>query len=223
MPGGGRHPSAATICGIVAAAKMIFRKRRRSLTKKVHWATTEQLKALQNSIRHDLMDRLMALGPSSVKALSSAMRCKPAAIYRHIQFLERIGLVTAMKTRGGRGRPATIYKAVAPIIRAAKAAKNPRNHRVMAQIAKAMGTLAYRSYATAYRGADWETEGPRRNQWCFRLLTAPSARKLARINALFDELASLISTPDPSPGPLVRVTWIMSPAPWTRRSRTKKK
>jgi predicted ArsR family transcriptional regulator len=202
---------------------MVFRKPRRSLNKKVHWITSKQLRAVKNSIRHDLMDRLMALGPSSVKALSSAMRCKPTAIYRHIQFLERIGLVTAMKATGERGRPATVYRAVAPLIRAARAAKNPRNHRVMSQIAKAMGTLAYRSYAAAYRGKDWETEGPRRNQWCFRLFTAPSARKLARINALFDELASLISTPDPNPGPLMRVTWIMSPAPWTRRRRTSKK
>jgi predicted transcriptional regulator len=193
----------------------------KKVNKKVHWITTKQLRAVQNSIRHDLMDRLMALGPSTVKALSSAMRCKPTAIYRHIQFLERIGLVTAMKATGERGRPATVYRAVAPLIRAARAAKNPRNHRVLAQIVKAMATLAYRSYATAYSGKDWETEGPRRNQWGFRLFTAPSPRKLARINALFDELASLISTPDPHPGPLMRVTWIMSPAQWARRPRTK--
>src|ERR1700722_17271068 len=103
---------------------MVFRKPRRSLSKKVHWVTTEQLRALQSSIRHDLMDRLMALGPSTVKSLSSAMRCKPTAIYRHIEFLERIGLVTAMKAAGERGRPATVYKAVAPLIRAARVAKN---------------------------------------------------------------------------------------------------
>ena len=193
------------------------------MNKKIHWITTKQLKALQNSIRHDLMDRLTALGPSTVKALSSAMRCKPTAIYRHIQFLENIGLVTAIQATSERGRPATVYKAVAPLIRAARAAKNPRNRRVLAQNAKATATLAYRSYTAAFRGRDWETEGSRRNQWCFRLFTAPSVPKLARINALFDELASLISTPDPKPGPLMRVTWIMSPAPWTRRRRTNKK
>jgi hypothetical protein len=40
----------------------------------------------------------------------------------------------------------------------------------------------------------------------------PSTKRLARINALFDELAELIWTPDPSPGKhLISVAWFLAP------------
>ena len=194
------------------------------MTQKTHWISTpEQLKALESPLRHDLLDRLTALGPSSVSVLAAALGCRPTAIYRHIRFLERLGLVFPIKKTGARGRPATVYSLIAPRVRAARAPRDPRNRATMARIAKTMATVAAREYGAAFRHDHWRIEGPRRNHWFFRLFTAPAPRKLARINALLNELARLIWTPDPSPGPLLRLTWIMSPAPSATRKRLDKK
>jgi len=181
---------------------------------RTHWISTpEQLKAVQSPIRHDLMDRLTVLGPSSVSVLAAALGCRPTAIYRHIRSLQRAGLVLPVTTAGARGRPATIYKAIAPRVRMARAPRNPKNRDILARIARTMANLAAREYGDAFRRGEWKVEGPGRNHWFFRLYTAPSPAKLARINALLDEVATLIWTPDPVPGPLLRITWIMSPTP----------
>jgi hypothetical protein len=42
-------------------------------------------------------------------------------------------------------------------------------------------------------------------------MTAPSPQRLAKINKLLDQLAGLIWTPDPKPGRLMSVTWLLSP------------
>jgi hypothetical protein len=43
------------------------------------------------------------------------------------------------------------------------------------------------------------------------VVAAPSKARLARINALLDELATLVWTPDPNPGPPMSVAWFLAP------------
>jgi DNA-binding transcriptional ArsR family regulator len=180
---------------------------------KVYWISKpEQLRALKSPLRHDILDRLTALGPLPVRSIAAALGRQPTAIYRHLRMLERVGLVVAVETSGTRGRPANIYRTIAPLVRLARAPRDPRNRKVMASIARSTAAHAAREYGEAFAGSEWRIEGPQRNHWFFRLHTAPSRPKLARINALLDQLAELIWTPDPKPGPLLHVTWMMSPA-----------
>ena len=185
--------------------------------KRVRWISEpRQLRALSTPIRHDIVDRLTALGPLSVKELAHALGRKPTAIYRHLITLEKLGLVESSRMSGGRGRPAMIYRAAAPVMRIARAPRVKGNRAPMAKIASAMARQAAREYAAAFKSNDWVVEGARRNHGFFELLTAPSSKRLAQINALLDELAHLIWTPDPKPGRPIRVTWFMSPSPNTR-------
>jgi len=186
---------------------------RRRAGEKVHWiAEPRQLKALSTPIRHDIIDRLTAMGPLSVKALANVLGRKPTAIYRHLITLEKLGLVEASRTSGGRGRPAMIYRAAAPQMRIARAPRVKGNRGPMAKIANAMARQAAREYAAAFKSDAWVVEGAKRNHGFFELLTAPSSKRLAKINALLDELSHLIWTPDPKPGRPIRVTWFMSPS-----------
>ena len=185
--------------------------------KRVRWISEpRQLRALSTPIRHDIVDRLTALGPLSVKELAHALGRKPTAIYRHLITLEKLGLVESSRMSGGRGRPAMIYRAAAPVMRIAPAPRVKGNRAPMAKIASAMARQAAREYAAAFKSNDWVVEGARRNHGFFELLTAPSSKRLAQINALLDELAHLIWTPDPKPGRPIRVTWFMSPSPNAR-------
>ena len=175
-------------------------------------AEPRQLKALSTPIRHDIVDRLAALGPLSVRGLADALGRKPTAIYRHLLTLEKLGLVEASRASGARGRPAMIYRSAVPQMRIARAPRVKGNRAPMAKIANAMARQAAREYAAAFKSDDWVVEGARRNHGFFELLTTPSSKRLKKINALLDELAHLIWTPDPKPGRPIRVTWFMSPS-----------
>ena len=74
-----------------------------------------------------------------------------------------------------------------------------------------MSSQAAADYGKAFQHMDWVIDGPKRNHWVFRCMTAPSPERLAKINKLLDQLAGLIWTPDPKPGRLMSVTWLLSP------------
>ncbi len=182
------------------------------MSKQVYWISRrDQVEALINPTRHDIVDRLTALGPLSVRALADALGRRPTAIYQHLTKMEKLGLVRVSRIEGQRGRPATIYEAVAPLVRLARAPRSPANRRPMSKVARSVAARAAKDYATAFKTDNWSLEGVSRNQWFFRLFSAPSPQKLARINVLLDELMNLVRKPDPNPGRLISVAWFMSP------------
>ena len=184
------------------------------MNNRVFWITRpDHLKALSSPIRHDIVNRLNALGPLSVSSLAAALGRKPTAIYRHLVTLEKLGLIVATGASGVRGRPAMIYRPAAPLMRLSRAPRNKNNRAPMVKIASAMARQAAREYAAAFKSDRWKSEGPKRNHWFLELLTSPSQAKLEKINALLDELANLIASPEANPGQPVRVTWFMAPSP----------
>jgi predicted ArsR family transcriptional regulator len=171
----------------------------------------EQIKALSSPVRHELGDRLAAQGPMTVRELATALGMRPTAVYHHLKELERVGLVQPAGERRERGRPATAYETVAPRMRMARAARKPRNRKPLAKAGDAAATQAGRDYEAGFAAAHWQAEGAGRNHWFFRVVAAPSRSRRARINALLDELAELVWTPDPEPGPPISVAWFLSP------------
>jgi predicted ArsR family transcriptional regulator len=181
---------------------------------KVHWITRrDQLDAIASTARQDIADRLSAMGPCTVAALADALGYRPTALYQHLAALKRVGLVTSFATHGGRGRPATQYQMVAPLVRWARAPRIRANRAPMARAAKAMATRAAKDYARGFDVAHWKLEGPGRNHWMFRLVARLSSQRLKRINRLLDEVARLAYTPDPASGPLVSVACLLAPIP----------
>jgi predicted transcriptional regulator len=173
----------------------------------------DQIEALSSPLRHELADRIAALGPISIKDLARATGRRPTAIYHHVQKLETVGLLRAQRENGSRGRPATLYETLAPRMRLARAAQKPANRKPLAAAGRAASVQAARDYAAGFRAPAWTTEGKGRNHWFFRVVAAPSPARLARVNALLDELAELVWTPDPEPGPPISVAWFLAPLP----------
>jgi len=171
----------------------------------------EQIRALASPLRHEIGDRLAANGPMTIAALASALGRRPTAIYHHVKKLEDVGLVRAREETGARGRPAVLYETIAPRMRLARAGRLPRNRAPLARAGAAAARQAARDYAAGFLAPHWTLEGRGRNHWFFRVVTAPSAARLKRINALFDELAELVWEPDPKPGPPISVAWFLSP------------
>jgi DNA-binding transcriptional ArsR family regulator len=181
---------------------------------KIYWISRrDQLEAIASTARQDISDRLSAMGPCTVAALADALGYRPTALYQHLAALERVGLVTSLAARGGRGRPATQYQMVAPLVRWARAPRVRENRAPMARAAKAMAVHAAKDYARGFDVPHWTLEGSGRNHWMFRLVARLSKPRLKRINKLLDEVARLAYTPDPASGPLVSVACLLAPIP----------
>jgi predicted ArsR family transcriptional regulator len=179
---------------------------------KTYWIERpDQIRALSSPLRHEIGDRLAAQGPLTVRELATALGIKPTAVYHHLKELAAVGLVLRVGERREGGRPAAAYATVAPLMRMARAARRPGNRKALAQAGAAAATQAGRDYAKGFAPGHWAIEGAGRNHWFFRMVAAPSKKRLARINQLLDELATLVWTPDPDPGPPMSVAWFLAP------------
>jgi DNA-binding transcriptional ArsR family regulator len=186
---------------------------------KTYWIErSDQIEALSSPTRQDIADRLGAVGPCTVAELAAALGYRPTALYQHLEALKRVGLVESLPKALARGRPATQYRPVAPLMRWARAPRLKQNRRPMARVAKAMAARAAKDYALGFAAPHWAIEGAGRNHWIFRLVTRLSRQRLRRINVLLDEVARLAYTPDPLGGPLVSIACLLSPI--AERART---
>ena len=177
-------------------------------------ATKAQLQALAAPVRHDILDRLVAYGPMSVRDLAKALGRQPTSVYPHLQQLQRVGLVHPLpipKGQGERGRPAIIYAPAAPKIRLTEAVQKPQNNRFMVKIAKAAGKQASRDFVAALKNPRRKNTGYARNHGFYRAISAPSRERLTEINRLLEELIRLTWSPDPNPGRVISIAWFLSP------------
>lgn len=195
---------------------------RRKTNPTTYWIERpDQLAAVISPLRLELMDYATAFGPVSAGDLARAVGKRPTAIYHHLKRLEAVGLLVAQREAGARGRPALLYASVAPRMRVSRAALHPENRPVLTRAGRSVATRAARDYAAGFRARPWEIDGPGRNHWFFRVVSAPSPARLKRINALLDELAELAWTPDPTPGPSMSIAWFL--APLTERGKRRSK
>lgn len=192
--------------------------------RKTYWITRkDQLQILASAVRLDILDRLAALGPMSVKELAASTGKNTTPIYHHLEQMGKVGLIRRTSASGTRGRPAAVYEAPG-ISRLARAPMVASNRKPMAKIGRIVAGQAGKDYARGFKSKNWRIEGLTRNHWVFRCITRPSPKRLARINELLDELAALIWTPDPSPGKLsMSVAWFLAPIDASKHSSTPKK
>lgn len=179
----------------------------------VYWMDRpKQIDVLASSMRNDLLDRLVALGPTSVRELASALNLRPTALYHHLKLLEDAGLITAVRTDQARGRPAQLYQAVGKQVRFAHAFYTKRSNREsVMRVTAAVARQAVKDYRASLDSGSANLDGAARDSWMYRLVSAPSPARRAEINAHFDKIAELLWAPDPEPGPLISVVWFMSP------------
>jgi len=183
------------------------------MQKKVYQVVTRaQLRALATTVRHDILDRLIALGPLSVRQLAEALGRRPTAIYQHLKKLEKLGLVRGKRSSGREpGRPAMVYEPAGSVIRLTDAAKQNKNRKALAKIVRVASMQAARDFDAAFSNPLRKVTGTSRNHTFFRAISAPSPTRLARMNALLQELEDLTWSPDPNPGPLISVAWFVAP------------
>lgn len=181
--------------------------------RKTYWITDrKQVEAIAHPARHEIMDRLVALGPMSPREIASTLGRKVTPIYHHLKLLEKVGLIKVSSVSvGGHGRPSVVYRAIAARVRLLRAAIDPKLREPIAKWAKLVASQASKDYVSGLSHPSAKHTGSRRNLYINRLVITPSPQRLARINELLNEVAELAWTPDPNPGPQLSIGWFISP------------
>ncbi len=171
----------------------------------------DQVECLASSRRQDLLDRLAAAGDQSVKQCATAVGMKPSAAYRHVSALLEAGLIEVAGTRVVNRKQETLYRAVAPRMRLARALDRPDLHPSLSRVVYALSRQMARDFERGLGHGDGQCTGSDRNLGFYRHVGAPSVEVMREINGHLDRIAELLwRQPEPD-RPLISFGWVMAP------------
>jgi len=182
-----------------------------------------QIETLASAPRQDLVDRLAATGPHSVRELAQALGRKPSALYHHLARLVEAGLVVEAGTRVVNRRTERLYATPSPRMRLRRALSEPKLRELTPGVVRAMARQLVRDFASGIGTPGAETSGAKRNLGFFRLVGQPSARGLSRINASLEAIAEVLWRDRDSRAPLVAFGWTMAPVRNTDGKRSRER
>jgi DNA-binding transcriptional ArsR family regulator len=163
-----------------------------------------QLEAVANPRRQDMLARLAASGPLSIRELAEQVGARPTALYHHLDKLLAVGLVVEAGTRVRNRRREQLYETVAARLRLARAHREPAHARAVAKIVAAQTRQLSRDFRTGQQSPARIDDGDFRNLTFFRLVGRPAPEQLARINACLGEITELLwNANDPDAEPVV--------------------
>jgi DNA-binding transcriptional ArsR family regulator len=163
----------------------------------------KQITVLASPVRISLVDTLEAIGPCSIAELAAAVGSRPDGLYYHLRILEKRGLVR---------RSGAIVRVVPRRIVLAYDAADKRNVRAVTRVASAILRGALRAFRAAFKGKV-RTRGPRRELWAAQRTVRLSAKELATVNRLLNELVDTFgdARERQSGDRLYSITFVLSP------------
>ena len=172
----------------------------------------EQIECLVSTTRMDIVDHLAGRGAMSIKEIAQAVGKKPSALYHHIEKLLEAGLIREEGARTVNRKQEKLYATPSRRMRLKRALGDPAHAEVMQRIVGSLARQAERDFARG-QSEGGLTEGEHRNLGFYRMVAKPGPAKLARINALLDELGELLWEEGDPDDETVVLTWVMAPAP----------
>ena len=111
----------------------------------------EQLAVMASARRQDIVDRLAATGPLSIKEIAAQIGARPSALYHHIERLIDVGLVIEAGARTIRRKRTLLYATPAPRMRMARALAERRDPALMDAIVGSLTRQMERDFEEAGR------------------------------------------------------------------------
>lgn len=171
----------------------------------------DQLEAVVSTRRHDIMDRITAFGPLSVRELAESIGVAPSSLYYHVEHLLSVGLIVEAGVRKTVAKPEKLYAAHSRRMRMSEALQDPKNEQVLKSLVGSICKQSQRDFARGFEAPHRSTSGPLRNTRFARLVCRPDAKTLEQINAHLDAVAELVTQAADGDGERVAFTWIATP------------
>jgi DNA-binding transcriptional ArsR family regulator len=184
-----------------------------SASDQTYWILEEhQLRVMASARRHDIVDRLVANGPMSVRELAGQIGAQPSALYHHMTKLLAAGLVVEAGSRPVGKRREQVYRTVAPRMRLARALSDNQHPDIVGEIVNALTRQMARDFQSGLALPIRIAEGEGRNIGFARLVGRPSPDALARINACLADISEYLWEAPREGDNLVTFGWVMAPA-----------
>lgn len=170
-----------------------------------------QLQATISSRRHDIVDRLAASGPLSIRELADQIGAQPSGLYHHIEKLLKVGLVVEAGSRVVNRRRERLYGTPARRMRGIGALSANKYPKIISDIVAGITRQMARDFAAGIGTSSKAVEGEGRNLGFFRLVGRPSPAQLARINANLAEILEVFYASSGNDHPRISLGWVMAP------------
>ncbi len=181
-------------------------------TDDVYWIRRqEQFDCLKSARRMDIIDLLANVGEKSVREIAELLAAKPSSLYHHIDLLLGAELIETAGTRAVNRRQEKLYKAPGTTLRYGIAFNDPKALQIYGKIAEAQARQSARDFKRGLETGAVVAEGPTKNAWIFRLVGAPDAATMEKINYHIEELAKLFLAATGKDKPLVVMSAIVAP------------
>ena len=170
-----------------------------------------QILCLVSTRRHDLLDKLAAVGPMSIRELAPLLGASAPSLYHHVEKLLKVGLVLQVGERTIKRKKEKVYGPLAPRMRLSRSFADPANRAVVDKLAAGMMRQIARDFRRGCRVPGAHFAGSHRNIGLARLVGAPSRPELARINGLFEDIAGILWASAGRKAPLISIAWSLAP------------
>jgi DNA-binding transcriptional ArsR family regulator len=183
----------------------------------------DQIEALASPVRQEIVDALQLSGPSAIVQLAAHLERAPDSLYYHVRQLEQVGLVVRQGSRRSGRRDEALYDVPGHRMHVDT---EPRTAREVTGILDLVGSalrIAQRDLRAAFAAGIARYQGRRRNTWGGRFkgwLTRAELDELKGHLAAIHEL--LVRGERDRGGDLHAFTWVVTPVPPSKRSRTKR-
>lgn len=177
-------------------------------------------RALASATRQEIVDALSSAGPCTVVRLASLLGRRPDALYFHLRALERVGLIRQQDASEQESNGA-VYELPGATVRLDYTAA-PRTD--LARVVRHALKLSLREFERECLANRSIGEDGSRTLWGGRVMGWVNAAELARINALIEELHSVLRKGRPGPNRrAISVGFLLAPSGQGERSRVSKK
>lgn len=163
--------------------------------------------------RQDIVDRLLAFGPLSIKELAALLAAKPSALYHHMRMLVDAGLAVEAGARVVNRKRELLYAAPARAIRLRIRPEDPVNRQAVQGFVRALGRQIDQDFSNGQIQTRAATEGETRNLGFRRVCGSPDAQTLARINRKLEEIGELLVNSRGRPEDAIVLSWTLAPLP----------
>ena len=182
---------------------------------KVRWIREpEQIEALTSAVRQAILDRVEALGPSSVADLAQSLGRPADALYYHVRRLLQVGMLVEAGSRGTARRDEALYDVPHRRWHIAYEPDDPDNVEALRKATRALLRQAERDFAGGFEHPEVSVRGPLRNLWSLRLEARLSREDLRQINRHLQAILAILRKPRPTRGRgiLTALSWVLAPS-----------